>query len=148
MPLSATALYSGIYDMRTVLVSGTDPYCVRLFPLTWVNGVPTEGQPITWWRAYTNPTQFVEPTNPTPADPQWNLVPNGLQAIHYFHQYPFHDIYPGEEILDTQTGKTDTVYFLPDGTTRTSGSQMSEQAWRQIGDRIFNDVWPTSNVIP
>jgi hypothetical protein len=139
-------LYAGIYEMRTVILPGTDPFCVRLFPTSWVNGVAVEGQPVTWWRAYTNPTQFVEPTNPTQADPQWGLIPNGLQAIHFFHQFPFHTIYPGEEV--TQGASTVVIYNLPDGTTRTPGNKMSAQAWGQIGAKIFSDEWPTANVIP
>jgi hypothetical protein len=134
---NVVSAFSGVYPTRTVIVDGTtNQFCINTFTLTWnANGVPTEGQPITWWRAFTNPSQYVEPTNPTAADPQWNLIPQSIQGILYFHQEPYKTFDGGKD-----------VYTLPDGTTRTSGSQMSDQAWSQLGQRVCDQTWPTGNI--
>jgi hypothetical protein len=136
-PNAQATAAAGVYQTRTVLIPGTDPFCIANFTINWdSNGNPSEGQPITWWRAFTNPTQYVEPTNPTAADLQFNLIPNKILGILYYHQEPFKTLDGGKD-----------VYTLPDGTTRTSASQLSDQAWSNLGDRISASSWPTTNVI-
>jgi hypothetical protein len=139
-PNAQAAAFTGVYPDRTVIVDGTtNQFCITNFTLNWdSNGVPIEGQPITWWRAFTNPTQYVEPTNPTLADPQWNLIPNGILGVLYYHQEPFKTFDGGK-----------SLFTLPDGTTRTgtnAATNMSAQAWTNMGDRISNQTWPTSNL--
>jgi hypothetical protein len=132
--------------LRTVLVPGTDPYCIRLFPIRWVDGVAVEGQPICGWRAYTSPVASVDPTAPTPADPQWALIPDRLEGILFFHQQPWKTLYVGDE--SQQGNRTITTYYLPDGSSRTSGPPMSETAWSQLGTKVADDTWPTYNLLP
>lgn len=126
--------------MLTELFPGSHPFCIRWFPVQWAQdpdgsidyGTPILGYPIVGWRAWHNLNKFVDSTGATPLDPKLNLILDSIQGICWYHQPPYKTMMGGMDL-----------YFLPDGTTRTSGSVMSDTAWEQLSQKIVDDnAWP------
>lgn len=101
--------------------------------------------PAIWaWRAYTNPAQSITSVinNERPlAD-----IPAEIFGMVYYHQPP-----PGAEPLrrtldygSQDAGGGPYTFYLPDGSTRHTQANMSQQAYEQLAVNIWqNDVYPT-----
>lgn len=96
-----------------------------LFP-EWVAG-PNGPQPAVYaWRAWTAPTATISSSvaNPRPLSD----IPEGVLAMVWYASPPN---FPERKTLDYAQDRP-YIFYMPDGTTRTNSTNMSNQAFQQL----------------